>query len=570
MSDRPDGDEVERLLTHRLEQWQDAHSNFEKVDSFYNGTNELWDDLLRKSRPQSRGMKARQIVDHAVNAVTASKPKIHRPPAGEGEGHQAKADKVEPFLEAVFEAASLAEAALPWKALAKNVIGYGYGVIEGPMAESRRMVPKPEKADGESAEDFELRESAWEYNRRSISPVTLRAPNPTTVLLDPWEKRPADAIVLKKMEARQLETLSMKKVKTRKYAQRYEAKKEERFKLIDYVEYWDPPWHLVKVKGGETLWVERYTWGYVPFAHAYSGFGMQPSGQEANPANLAQGILHGVFDALKRFDQSKSALHNALINAGFPPFGATKSQAEIVAALAVGGVLPEGVKQEDVWWMQFPEFQAWMFKAVELIEAEIEQATFSQQLAGFNPENVRTLGQELSRSQLAHRKFEAVGAQLNHLASIWASNVLRLIDVMGERVTVGGETIGSEEIEHSYAVDVKFEMVDSLLRLQEQQMAMQEFDKGLGSPEDYWRVAGEEDATGRRERIAMHRLRQHPYYMNMMMADLAKKDGMTVLTEQFKAEAKKALEVLTAQPVPAGMVAGTQGLQGQPVTVPNA
>ena len=126
---RPTAESVTTARKQLQDLWSNCHGKWEQVDSYYNRTFQVWPDGL--DRPGwYRPMRARSIIDHAVDRQLAHEPTIHREPVGQGEEHKAKADKVEPALRAIMRHVSLEEISLPWKQAAKHLMLYGYAVIE--------------------------------------------------------------------------------------------------------------------------------------------------------------------------------------------------------------------------------------------------------------------------------------------------------------------------------------------------------------------------------------------------------------------------------------------------------
>src|SRR3989304_5715766 len=97
-----------------------------------------------------------------------------------------------------------------------------------------------------------------------------------------------------------------------------------------------------------------------------------------------------------------------------------------------------------------PQLPAWLFRAGEELAQDIEAGSYARSMRGEHQTGSTTLGETAILSEAASKKFYAPQQQLEHLASITASRVLRLVDVLGETVTVQGHVARPEDIEHNY------------------------------------------------------------------------------------------------------------------------
>ena len=220
---------------------------------------------------------------------------------------------------------------------------------------------------------------------------------------------------------------------------------DEPFSLIETYEYWSECWHAM-VADNNMLFVEKNTWGFVPYSHAYAGYGQEvTSYTEVDPSYMAVGILEPVLPVLKAQAQAVAGRHNALMEATFHPTGTTMDSAELQEQLSTGDVIEMG-NRGDVWKMEIPQLPRWMFQSEEWLDKDIEMGTFARALAGVREQGVSTVGQQAILSTAAGRKFASPARQLEHLASRSASHVLQLIDIMGLKLNVRGSKITPQDI----------------------------------------------------------------------------------------------------------------------------
>jgi hypothetical protein len=226
------------------------------------------------------------------------------------------------------------------------------------------------------------------------------------------------------------------------------------------------------------LFVEKNTWGFVPFSHAFAGFGQQVTAiEEDDPSYLAVGILEPVMASLRAQAQAVAGRHNALLDATFNPLGTTMDAAELQEQLARGDIIEMGTRG-DAWRMEIPQLPRWLFASEEWLDRDIEQGTFSRALAGVREQGVSTVGQQAILSTAAGRKFVAPSRQLEHLATKSASHILQWIDVIGMTLTVQGHQITPADIQKILAGEVMKEA--GLLDLIETQREAQEGGQGAG------------------------------------------------------------------------------------------
>ena len=192
-SGKPDAEHIRRMHTHLARIWSDAHSTFKLVDTFYERTVALWEGGIK--RPNIHTLKPRSIVDTALDQLMGHEAQSHR--FGEDEGTAEDRDQVEKTINAIFHQTALKETSLTFKQAGKNIILYGYSVIEDSIDSitlSAAREEKPERETNEDKEDFDQRLRLHHHRKKTAMPFRIRAPHPTTVLMDPMQKEPRMAI----------------------------------------------------------------------------------------------------------------------------------------------------------------------------------------------------------------------------------------------------------------------------------------------------------------------------------------------------------------------------------------
>lgn len=537
--ERPTVEYIKKREHREVERWQATHAMWEMMDTFYNQENEIWDERLRKSRPTSHTPRATDVIDHAADTQMPYEPRAHRDPVGRGKENKDAADRLEPALTAVMNDAAARELQLTFKQAGRSMLLYGYTVLNAPVLVLNDKPKKPVKKDGETKEEFEQREVVYENERTGFNPVRLRCPHPARVLMPPGEKSPPYAIVHQQFYPEELQALSIAKVKTRKYAQVYEPTKEELEgdALIKVTEYWNGLYHAVKKTDGDMLWIEKNTWGFIPFLQAFAGFGGEiTSDEKQDPKYLCKGLLNPILDPLKREHQMVSAKHEVVISGAFPYLVLEPGvdAAAIIAKIAAGQPLDE-TELKRLGWFARPDLPPQLFQAANDVEREIQEGSYTLQMGGYRQEGVSAVGTTAILSTAANRKFAGPAKQLNYLASICASNILRLVDNVSEldgAITVGGHTLSKQDIAGNYNAKVTFELVDPVLQLQIRQQGAADVAAGRRSLETFWSAdARLEDASGERKRLIEDKAWEHPAIVEVMVNAFLEGKGLLSMAE---------------------------------------
>ena len=484
--DKPTVESIHQITRYLQDLWSRTHNKWREVDSYYQQEFKLWPEGM--SRPEwLKPARSRSIVDHAVDHQLAYEPIVHRFPAGQTEASERRADEVEPAMKAILDEASLFEPSMTWKAIGKHLLLYGYAVIEDGLDSScmNQRREKPRKGRNEPQDEFDRRVRSHQNAVKSMMPFRTRAPHPSRVLLDPMEKEPRMAVKHAYRRSIDLEEITSARM-TGSRAKRGEVHPwkvtDNPFEMVMVDEFWSECWHAM-VANDELLFVEKNTWGFIPYSHAFSGYGQEiTSIEEYDPSYLAVGILEPVMPALKAQAQAVAGRHNALMEATFNPTGTVMDASELEEQLSRGDVIEMGNKS-DVWKMEIPQLPRWMFASEEWLDRDIELGTFSRALAGVREQGVSTVGQQAILTTAAGRKFVSPTKQLEHLATKSAEHILQWVDVLELDLRIRGHRLNRQMLESDYSCSVSFELIDPVLQLQFRELGMREVQQGLKSKE---------------------------------------------------------------------------------------
>ena len=539
--ERPTVESIRQLTKYLQDVWSRTHIKWQEIDSYYQQKYQLWPEGL--NRPEwLKPARSRSIVDHAVDHQLAYEPIVHRFPVTQTETSERRADQVEPALKAILDEASLHEPTLTWKQAGKHLLLYGYAVVEDgldSMIMSQRR-EKPKRGRNEPQDEYDRRLRVHKNAIKSMMPFRTRVPHPSRVLLDPMDKQPRMAVKHAYRRSIDLEEITGARMSGNR-AKRGEVTPwkggDNPFELIMVDEFWSDCWHAMVVDS-EMLFIEKNTWGFLPYAHAFSGYGQEVTTvEECDPSYMAVGILEPVMPSLKAQAQAVAGRHNALMEATFNPTGTTMDASELEEQLSRGDVIEMG-NRGDVWKMEIPQLPRWMFASEEWLDRDIELGTFSRALAGVREQGVSTVGQQAILTTAAGRKFVSPTKQLEHLATKSASHILQWIDVLDMSIRVRGHQLAADMLESDYACTVNFELVDPVLQLQNRELGMREVQQGLKSKETYWSAdARLEDATGERKRLLEDLLRSDPRVQELMAKEVAREAGLQELMDKEEARA---------------------------------
>ena len=573
--ERPDVDTIIRFRSKMGELWSNAHEEWRDNDAYYQRRFKVWSNTYQ-GRPVFYDSTPTHLVDHAVATLMSFSPRIHREPVGDTEQHKQDATNLEHGLKAVLDDAALQEPTIPWKVVAQYLVAHGYAIVEAPVLTGLMERPeKPVETDYDNEEDYNAAQAIYTANRRSFNPVRIRVPHPSTVLMNPREKVPSMAIKASKMTAQELHDQSVikKRRQRRKYADIFELDDRDPWDEVECWDYWTPQWHVKLLanpapaygspgsRAATPIWMERNTWGFVPFVHAFAGWGMDIADTGGDPKNFAQGILTPNKETIRKRTQEISAFHQILLRFAFAPMGTSRDPMTLAQAISNEGIL-EGDPQ-DFWVMNTPDVPGWALQLRAQTDSTLEMGTYSSALAGVRQAGVTTVGQQAILNTAGMRIFAGVALQREHMASIVGSRILQMVDTVSELsdgIGANGKTLRKSQIHNVYGIQVAFPHAEPVMELQQRQMAMSEYGAGLIDPMTYYETAGYENGTEIKQRLIEEAVRNLPSVRERIETMVAQQMG---LVDEENVEAV-AGEVAQRQQAMAPQFPGMNGAAGPP------
>ena len=542
LRERPDEEIINRFYSKMGELWSNAHQEFRDNDAYYQRKFKVWSNTYQ-GRPVFYDSTPTHLVDHAVATLMSFSPRIHREPVGETEQHKQDATNLEHGLKSIMDDAALHEPTIPWKVCAQYLVAHGYAVVEAPVLVGLGQRPtEPVESEFDDEEAFETAKTIYRANRKSFNPVRIRVPHPSTVLMNPREKVPTVAIKASKMTAQELheQSITKKRKQRRKYAEIFDMGNKDPWDEVEVWDYWTPYWHVKLVansspsynasptsRAATPIWMERNTWGFVPFVHSFAGWGMDMADTGGDPKNFAQGILGPNKETIRKRTQEISAFHQILLRFAYAPMGTSRDPITLAQAISNEGIL-EGDPQ-DFWVMNTPDVPGWALQLRSQTDSTLEMGTYSSALAGVRQAGVTTVGQQAILNTAGMRIFSGVALQREHMASIVGSRILQLVDSVSELaggIGANGKTLNKSTIHNVYGIQVAFPHGEPVMELQQRQMAMSEYGAGLIDPMTYYETAGYENGTEIKQRLIEESVRNLPAVREKIETLVAQQMGL--------------------------------------------
>ena len=574
LRERPDEEIINRFYSKMGELWSNAHQEFRDNDAYYQRKFKVWSNTYQ-GRPVFYDSTPTHLVDHAVATLMSFSPRIHREPVGETEQHKQDATNLEHGLKSIMDDAALHEPTIPWKVCAQYLVAHGYAVVEAPVLVGLGQRPtEPVESEFDDEEAFETAKTIYRANRKSFNPVRIRVPHPSTVLMNPREKVPTVAIKASKMTAQELheQSITKKRKQRRKYAEIFDMGNKDPWDEVEVWDYWTPYWHVKLVansspsynasptsRAATPIWMERNTWGFVPFVHSFAGWGMDMADTGGDPKNFAQGILTPNKETIRKRTQEISAFHQILLRFAYAPMGTSRDPITLAQAISNEGIL-EGDPQ-DFWVMNTPDVPGWALQLRSQTDSTLELGTYSSALAGVRQAGVTTVGQQAILNTAGMRIFSGVALQREHMASIVGSRILQLVDSVSELaggIGANGKTLNRSTIHNVYGIQVRFPHAEPVMELQQRQMAMSEYGAGLIDPMTYYETAGYENGTEIKQRLIEESVRNLPSVREKVETLVAQQMGL--IDEENEAAA--AQEIAARQQAMAPQIPGVSPEMG--------
>jgi hypothetical protein len=507
--------------------WSTAHGKWRERDSFYNRDYSVWTkEAHRRVRGNLKPGRPTAIVDHAADTALQFTPTFHREPVGDSDDHKMASDNLEKGLSSVMMDSAMREPVQVWKQIGRYGLHLGYKIVEGPLWSERDKPTEPKRKNFDSEDEFKLAVAIFKVEKKFWNPIRIRATHPARVLMDPEDKMPRMAVKMGRMLNYKIYELSKLKKKThrRKHSILFDMEQLDEYGYSDTIDFWTENWHTF-MAAGEIIYSERNMGGFVPFAHAFDGFGMEPTDlEQVNPEYLAVGLLSPVMDDIRMEAQRINAQHELMNRRAYAQLGTTGDPHELQQSMAEAGI----VQGEDgsVWLMPSPAVEGWMFRMGQETADDIELSTYAKPISGGKQAGVETVGQQQILSNAATRKFAGPAMQNEDMASLTASRVLRLVDVGGD-IGAKGEILRRSDIFHSYHIVARFELLDPVLDLQRKEQGMRLFREKLIGWEDYHvDYMGTQDLTSVRKHLWEDVVRSHPGVASQLAQVAADRIGL--------------------------------------------
>lgn len=167
-----------------------------------------------------------------------------------------------------------------------------------------------------------------------------------------------------------------------------------------------------------------------------------------------------------------------------------------------------------------------------------------------------TVGQTAIQLNTAERKFIAPARQLEQMATLMSQDILKLVDLLGEPITVRGHTIRPSDIKHDYSCAATFEISDPAIDMQRRRLALDEKREGVRSIHRYMEEAQVSNISEEKMRILLDKLHDHPNIQAALVEEAARMFGLIPLLEKIQEQRAGGDDIPAA--VPSGGGADTR------------
>ena len=552
-----DFDDYSRYLD---ELWVSAMEDMAVVDGVYYQTENIWADFYsrynipvgQRDRPNFHSGLDVALVEQAVASHMAFQPTFHRVPIGVGGAHDDAAARLEKGLQAVYYDAMVRAPNMPTTENGKQLQLYNFTQL-GTLLDNETLV-RPQKRDGEKAEDFEAREHDWEYAHMTWNPIRLVVPSPGEVLMNPMETVPGIAVQRRTIKAYELHSeTTMREIKrTTGRGVGYGGSGTvfsmggmDAYEDVETETWWSARWVALRVKGGEMLYIEPNGWGIQPWIQVFGGNAVMPSGEPWDVRWwVRQSLMWREIPTLRMLNQALVSHHAILQRAAWARMGTTQNPAEAAGQLA-SGIL---AGNPDDWWVeQTPQLPAASFQHLSNLQEVIERTSFSSLMAGFRQAGVDTATGMIIQAENANRTFKANITKLEHLHTIAGSNVLKLKAQIGDkfteeyrRIAIGEDVLDDKDIGGKFHIQARFKQVDPVVQQQAVREALTLWENGLVGDEYVYRVANIEDIAGTRKDAIASMARRDPELIEQLKVDALREEGLLEIADRRQDELDRA------------------------------
>lgn len=314
-----------------------------------------------------------------------------------------------------------------------------------------------EKRKGESDAEYEERKLMWKTERM---PIKILCPDPMTCYpsQDHTDCRPDNMLQIYSLQAGQLKAM-FPDWKTRKLDTT----------LITVAEYWSPKEYCVlgdntPATGGEDG-VEENKYGFTPYVHVYSGWGMRDDNN--SPESKAVSLLFGAYHLLLAQCRWHSYLDKAISFASIPMVHAEGDREDYIVAgrelEPEPGMVTYGAegKKVTISWAA-PNLPAGIMAAMGIADTMLERGGQPAVLGGVPPKGVEA-GYPMAL-MIGEARLE-FGTALENLQMAVARTLemarLLIRDVIKDEVPIWGEnkliTLSPTDCEGAYRYVCKFD-----------------------------------------------------------------------------------------------------------------
>ena len=559
---KPTIEEIKELKALTRKHYSNLHSEFQTDEDYFNL--DFLPDLGLPVAHAAEGTilpTGRDVIQTAKAHIDTTNPRVFVTAVGTGRAAEEEAEMRQKFYQGIAYRTMVESPTSPFEAAVKNLCLYGLAGLKV-VYDPDRWPDKPEKRDGETGEDYSERMSNYEQQRHDALPIVIVSVHPSALLFDPsyWHS----AFVI---ECHSKLVLDISK----RWPNWFNAEDKRPTDLVDYDEYWDEEWRSILIDGQPVLRGEvvRHKYGFMPYAIAYSGLGMETAANY--PEHKAVGLLRYIRGVLASESRAYSIYDVVLKGTAWPVKAAEGDNANLLTdfKLEYGTIqkLPPGVKLVDV--ISPPPTDA-LLGHLQYTNSIISASVAPRSVRGMAEPGVRS-GYDRS---LIIEKAELNFGVIKQAAEKLIAQALSMSSKVLERVVPGNVSVWAKTPVGDYDVEIKkdrikghlcsveFRAVREEQEMRQSQNAQQLVAAGLISRDTARRKYLESiDAEGEEMKIDAEKIRNSPPVQEVLAQaiaqELAQALGVRTQEQQMAGQRKGA-----GQPPP-----GIPGIPPRPPTM---
>lgn len=419
--------------------YREMKDNFKESLEFYNGDFSVLNTEARDKFHEVLPLTARSTVDTVASHFVPDDFKVTCEPLKETEAARKQANGIEELCLHMLRRIDNSGLS-PFSQALKDCMIYGVGCLRD-LYDVTIWDERPERADGESQEDYEYREALWGMAKRQKFPYVITTHDPQNLLWSPGTDQPEFMY-----ECGKLLNWNIKQS-----FPDYEYAANQEFRGTNFFGFWDKETKMYVANRQPVNTNFNNPFGHVPYSLVWSGLGKNdPDGK---PEGMASGLIHPLIPALKEQARSYTSL-SILLQVWALGRGWTRGFLPEKNMAVMPGQFVDLQEGQDVGFFPAPPVSPELYNMINIASQEIDEYVGAKVLGGQKIPGIGSaLGYELLReeSKKKYRGFvKSFEAALSRMCGHWLDIVERHI-----KEQIPGTGIKPHEIRGYHVVQVE-------------------------------------------------------------------------------------------------------------------